>query len=98
MIDLVRARLLALRDAEIALIIKRSASPTIASIEAALAALDEPPAEAHTATRVVVSDDGQKIRLTLHGETGAVAAAPLDPIRAIALASELIDAAAPKLA
>jgi hypothetical protein len=45
----------------------------------------------------VVNDDGQTIRLTLYAETGAVAAVELDPIRAIALAGELIKSALPKL-
>jgi len=35
--------------------------------------------------------------LTLYGETGAVAAAPLDPVRAVALAYELIRAALQRL-
>ncbi|HEY1430111.1 MAG TPA: hypothetical protein VGF39_00530 [Stellaceae bacterium] len=45
----------------------------------------------------MVSDDGQTVRLTLHAETGAVAAVELDPIRAITLAGKLIGAAASRL-
>jgi hypothetical protein len=96
-LDAARERLLAMRDEEIARIIKRSASAQLAGLEAAIAALDEIPTEALPASRAVVNDDGQEIRLTLHGETGAVAAAPLDPVRAIGLAGELIAAALPKL-
>ena len=44
------------------------------------------------ATRAVVSDDGE-IRLTLYDDQGAVAVVKLSPLRAIALAGELIEAA-----
>jgi hypothetical protein len=45
------------------------------------------------AARAVVSDDGETIRLILYGEDGAVATVTLAPVRAIALAGELIEAA-----
>jgi hypothetical protein len=65
---------------------------------AALAAIDrQPPADAEPAARVVVSDDGREIRLTLYTENGAAFAAPIAPGRAVALAGELIAAARPKL-
>jgi hypothetical protein len=80
---------------ELARTVRRSQLPQIASIDARL---EETPAEWKPACRAVVADDGQTIRLTLYAETGAVAAVDLDPLRAIALAGELIDAALPKLA
>lgn len=46
----------------------------------------------------MVTNDCQTIRLMLHVETGTGAAVELDPIRAISLAGNLIDAALPKLA
>jgi hypothetical protein len=55
------------------------------------------PADAEPASRAVVSDDAKVIRLTLFAETGAVASVEVDPIRAIAVAAELIDAALPRL-
>jgi hypothetical protein len=45
---------------------------------------------------VVISEDGRTIWLALHAETGAVAAAEIGPVRAIALAGELIQAALPR--
>jgi hypothetical protein len=45
------------------------------------------------ADRAVVTDDGQAIRLTLYAEIGTIAAVELDPILAITLAGNLIDAA-----
>jgi hypothetical protein len=97
MIEVVKERLLAMSDEELARIIRHSASPTIAAIDAALATLDEAPTAWEPASRAVVSDDGQTIRLTLYAEIGAVAAAELDPIRAITLAGKLIEAALPRL-
>jgi hypothetical protein len=97
MIEAVRERLFAMRGEEIARILRQSPSPALAVITELLAALDELPAEAQPASRAVVSDGGQEIRLTLYGETGAVAAAPLDPVRAVALADELIRAALQRL-
>jgi hypothetical protein len=96
-LDAAKERLLQMRDEEIARIVRQSGVPAIAAIDAVLGALDEVTAEAELADRVVITDDGQTIRLTLHGETGAVAAAPLDPVRAVALADELIRAALQRL-
>jgi hypothetical protein len=45
------------------------------------------------AGRAVVSDDGETIRLTLYGDEGVGASMTLAPVRAIALAGELIAAA-----
>jgi hypothetical protein len=45
----------------------------------------------------VVNDNGHEIRLTLYGETGAVASVEVDPIRAIAIAEQLIQAALQRL-
>jgi hypothetical protein len=47
-------------------------------------------------SRAIVSDDGQ-IRLTLYTEQGNGMAVVLAPVRAVALAGELIRAAVPKL-
>jgi hypothetical protein len=47
--------------------------------------------------RAVVSDDGSTIRLTLYTEQGNGMAVVLAPVRAVALAGELIRAAIPKL-
>jgi hypothetical protein len=69
----------------------------VAAIDAALAAINEAPADAEPAARAVVSDDGKIIRLTLYADTGVVAAVDLDPLRAIALAGDLIEAARPRL-
>jgi hypothetical protein len=54
------------------------------------------PTETQPASRAVVSDDGREIQLTFYsGETGAVAAASIDPVRAIA--ERLIRAALQRL-
>jgi hypothetical protein len=45
----------------------------------------------------VVADDGREIRLTVYTEGDAAAAVVLDRVRAIGIASEMIDAALPKL-
>jgi hypothetical protein len=71
--------------------------PRIAAIDAATAALDEVPADVEHTSRAVVGDDGKVIRLTLYAETGIVASVEVDPIRAIAVAAELIGAALPRL-
>jgi hypothetical protein len=55
------------------------------------------PACLRPAERAVVADDGRKIGLTFYAQSGAVAAVALDPVRAIRMAGELIDAALPKL-
>jgi hypothetical protein len=45
----------------------------------------------------VVADDGREIRLTRYAESGTVATVALDPVRAIRMAGQLIEAALPKL-
>jgi hypothetical protein len=92
-----RDRLLRMRDAEFARMMRLGQLPRIAAIDAALAAFEEAPTEWEPASRSVVSDDGQTIRLTLYAETGTIAAVDLDPIRAITLAGKLIDGALPRL-
>lgn len=77
---------------------RRGQLPLIATIDAVLAALDEATTGWEPASRAVVGDDGQTIRLTLYAETVAVAAAEIDPVHAIMLAGKLIEAALPKLA
>jgi hypothetical protein len=98
MIEVVRERLLAMRDEEFARMLRHHPSPALAVITELLAALDELRNDAQPATRAVVATSDEKIRLTLYGQDGAVASAALDPIRAVALAGELIQAALPKLA
>ena len=61
MIEAIRERLFAMRGEEIARILKRSASAQLAGLEAAIMALDELPSETQSASRAVVSDDGQEI-------------------------------------
>jgi hypothetical protein len=97
-LDAARERSLKMRHEEIALILRRNASPQLFGIDAALAVLDERPPSRRSLDARWVSDDGVTIRLTLYGETGAAAAAPLEPARTIALAGELVAAALPKLA
>jgi hypothetical protein len=55
------------------------------------------PSKVQSASPAVVSDDGQTIQLTSYAQSGAVAAALLDPVRAVALADELIRAALQRL-
>jgi hypothetical protein len=55
------------------------------------------PACLRPVARAVVADDGREIRLMLYAESSALATVALDPARAIGIASELIDAALPKL-
>jgi hypothetical protein len=95
MTDALKDRLIKMRDKKIATIVWRGKLPQLEAISAVLAALDELPTDAQLASRAVVSDDGETIRLTLYGETGAMASVELHPIRAI---TPLIDAAVPKLA
>jgi hypothetical protein len=71
--------------------------PLIAGINAALDALDRMLGETTSAGRSVVSDDGSTIRLTLYSEAGAVSTVALDPVRAVAPADRLIDAAGLRL-
>jgi hypothetical protein len=68
----------------------------LTGISAALAAIDSEDLPAEPVTRAVVSDDGQ-IRLTLYRDDGEAVAVVLAPVRAVALAGELIAAALPKL-
>jgi hypothetical protein len=49
------------------------------------------------AARAVVADDGREIRLTVYTKAAAAAAVVLDPVRAIGIAGELIEAPLPKL-
>jgi hypothetical protein len=44
-------------------------------------------------SRAVVNDDGRAIRLILYSGAGTVAPMVLDPLRAVALAQRLIEAA-----
>jgi hypothetical protein len=92
-----KERLARMRDEELARMIRRGQLPRIAAIDAAIAALEERPTEWAPASRAVVRDDGQTIRMTLYAETGAVAAVELDPIRAVTRAGKLINAALPRL-
>jgi hypothetical protein len=61
----------------------------------ALSALDaiQPDGDAAPASRVVVIDDGETLRLTLYDGRGQVAAMALDPRRCVQLAGDLIRAA-----
>jgi hypothetical protein len=86
-----------MRNDEFVRLLRRGQLPQIAAIDVAIAALDEVPADAEPASRAVVSDDGKVIRLILYAETGIVAFVEVDPIRAIAVAAELIGAALPRL-
>jgi hypothetical protein len=54
-------------------------------------------ASAAPAERAVVADDGQAIRLMLYGGANTAAAVRLAPLRAVAIAGELIAAALPKM-
>jgi hypothetical protein len=95
-------RLIELRDDALGRMLRRGAVelghlPLIAGINAALDALDRMSDETTSAARSVVSDDGSTIRLTLYSEASAVASVALDPVRAVALAGRLIEAALPRL-
>ena len=92
-----KERLLRLRVREIKRLRARGQLANFDIIDAALAALDEPPADVDPAGRAVVSDDGKIIRLTLYAEAGAVASVELSPVRAVAVAGKLIDVALAKL-
>jgi len=48
-------------------------------------------------SRAMVSDDGLTIRLTAYGEDGVAVSVMLSPVRAIAIAGDLIRAALPKI-
>ena len=50
-----------------------------------------------SAVRAVVSDDGETISLTVYTEAGDAVPVVLGPVRAVALAGELIEAAVPRL-
>ncbi|HKM73915.1 MAG TPA: hypothetical protein VJX94_28275 [Stellaceae bacterium] len=93
-LNLERQQLLRRRSEALARLLRQGDVLLIARLDAALAALEEAPAEWEPASRAVVSDDGQAVRLTLYAEIGAIAAMDLDPIRAIGLAGKLIDGAA----
>ena len=51
---------------------------------------------AETAERAVLADDGREIRLVLYRGAEAVARVELSPIRALALATQLMQAAMPR--
>jgi hypothetical protein len=59
--------------------------------------LDKTKVGAALGHRAVVSADGETTWLTLRDEIGAVAAVELDPVRSVALANQLIEAALPRL-
>jgi hypothetical protein len=68
----------------------------LAGIGAALAAIDGEAGAAERAGRAVVSDDGQ-IRPAVYRDDGEPVAVMIAPVRAVALAGELVAAALPKL-
>src|SRR3954467_12468021 len=72
----------------------------LAAVNGALAAIDAEalPLDAEPMARAVVTNaPGLPISVTLYAEHGHSAAVELSPIRAIALASRLIEAALPRL-
>ena len=69
----------------------------LTGISAALAAIDSEDLPAEPVTRAVVSDDDGQIRLTLYLDDGEAMAVVLAPVRAVALAGELIQAAVLRL-
>lgn len=73
----------------------------LAAVNGAIAAMDaEPdcPADAERMARAIVTDvPGQLVCLSLYGEDGRVATIDLPPIRALAIAQELIAAAGQRL-
>jgi hypothetical protein len=71
----------------------------LAYADAAIGVLDSLPVDdAEPAARAVVADDGQMIRLTLYRQNGEAAATiELQPLRALALAGDLLDAARRRL-
>jgi hypothetical protein len=93
-----REKLLRLREEAIVRALRERPPPQLVAIDTVLAALDEEPTEWESADRAVVSDDGRSVRLVLFAETGTVGAVDLDPLRAIALAGELIARATSRLA
>ena len=88
-----KERLLRLREREIKRLRAQGRLAHFDVIDAAITALDKPPADVEPAGRAMVSDDGKIIRLTLYAEAGTVASVELSPVRAVALAGKLIDAA-----
>jgi hypothetical protein len=97
-LDAAIQRLLRMRDELLARMVRRGQLPLIATIDAALAVLEDEAPAGESASRAAVSDDGQKVRLTLYAETGSLTAVELDPVRAITLTGKLIGAALPNLA
>ncbi len=73
----------------------------LASVQAAIAVIDaEPdcPADAEPMARAIVTDvPGQPVCLSLYGSDGRVATIGLPPLRALAIAQELIGAAGRRL-
>jgi hypothetical protein len=102
-IDATRRQLAAARDETARRLVKLGALDggliaLLGSFGAALDALDHLPVRGDHAERAIVSDDGLTIRLTLYHTGGVlVAGVDLDPLRAIGLAGELIEAAHRKL-
>jgi hypothetical protein len=92
-----KERLLRLREREIKRLRAQGRLAQFDVIDAAIAALDTPPADVDPAGCAMVSEDGKIIRLTLYAEAGAVASVELSPVRAVAVAGKLIDAALAKL-
>jgi hypothetical protein len=68
-----------------------------ADVGAAIEAVDRVPIEAERSGRAVVADDGERILLTFYSEAGVVAAVELGPVRAVALAGRLLEAASARL-
>jgi hypothetical protein len=73
----------------------------LAAVNGALAAIDAEPdclADAERMARAIVTDvPGQPVCLSLYGEDGCVATIDLPPLRALAIAQELIAAAGRRL-
>jgi hypothetical protein len=96
-----RARLIAMRAELIEWLMRDGIEGGVLSLMAGigttLEALDAMPADAVPAARAIVADARREIRLTLYGQAGPAAAVALDPVRAVALAGELIAAALPRL-
>lgn len=91
-----RGRLVRLRDDALAQLADRDVPDPgmlalVSYVTATLATIDAmPPAGAESAARVVVADDGVEIRLASYSPEGLVVTVPIEPIRAAALASDLI--------
>jgi hypothetical protein len=103
MTDALRTRLLALRADALEQLgdgdsIDAGLLALIANAGAALDALDRVPDDAEAAARAIVTNiPDTPVRPTLYSHEGRVAAVDLAPVRAIALAGELIRAALPRL-